>query len=407
MSTFFPLEGFEKRGTKFKKAVEKKLTEGEISLLSFGEVLTKKVQYLDHAAKEMEAVATSSSLGSVSTVSKQISMADIMAAVHGASAEDRRRLFSLLQGEGAAGITPVIPVGEPTKAAATVAKKEATVKKAAPKKAPSTPPSYEGAPTAAHYRLAADQINTDLCLARKQPPMPTWDKRWSPSVFYERQCTQKAVLGEDLCQKCCDLRDKETAADKFKNWCGLVTEDPLDSTHMIGTAWAVKCVWVGSPVGSPAPSDEESSSSSSSSSAGPAGQLSGDSLSAAPVMETPVKAKEAKEAKEAKAEAPKKAVKPRTKKAEKAAVVVPTPPELSSTEVKVVTTEAKVTTTEPVTEAGELKMLGGDFYWVVKGNVYEYDQIEETPGDFVGRLRADETIDVDAEPEGEEESDAE
>ena len=353
----------------------------------------------------MEAVATSSSLGSVSTVSKQISMADIMAAVHGASAEDRRRLFSLLQGEGAAGITPVIPVGEPTKAAATVAKKEATVKKAAPKKAPSTPPSYEGAPAPSAYRLA--EINQDLCKARKEPPQGgsneafPWDKRWSPSVFYERQCTQKAVLGEDLCQKCCDLRDKETAADKFKKWHGLVTEEPLDTTHMLGTAWAVKCVWVGSPVGSPAPSDEESSSSSSSSSAGPAGQLSGDSLSAAPVMETPVKAKEAK------AEAPKKAVKPRTKKAEKAAVVVPTPPELSSTEVKVVTTEAKVTTTEPVTEAGELKMLGGDFYWVVKGNVYEYDQIEETPGDFVGRLRADETIDVDAEEEGAPESDAE
>ena len=301
----------------------------------------------------MEAVATSSSLGSVSTVSKQISMADIMAAVHDASAEDRRRLFSLLQGEGAGGITPVIPVEEPTKVAAVVAKKEATVKKAAPKKAPSTPLSYEGAPTAADYRLA--EINQDLCKARKEPPQGgsneafPWDKRWSPSVFYERQCTQKAVLGEDICQKCCDLRDKESAAGKFKKWHGLVTEEPLDSTHMLGTAWAAKCVWVGSPVGSPAasPSDEESSSSSSSSSsAGPAGQLSGDSLSssssssssAAPVMETPVK--EAKAVKEPKAE--KKPVKPRTKKA---AVVVPTPPELSSSSSSSSTVaEAKVKT---------------------------------------------------------------
>ena len=48
--------------------------------------------------------------------------------------------------------------------------------------------------------------------------------------------------------------------------------------------------------------------------------------------------------------------------------------------------------------AGELKLIDGEFYWVQYGNVYEYDQIEETPGDFVGRLTAEETID----PEGEE-----
>jgi hypothetical protein len=52
-------------------------------------------------------------------------------------------------------------------------------------------------------------------------------------------------------------------------------------------------------------------------------------------------------------------------------------------------------------------MLQGEFYWVVGSNVYEYDQIEETPGDFVGRVRADETIDGDAEEEGAAESDGE
>jgi hypothetical protein len=60
---------------------------------------------------------------------------------------------------------------------------------------------------------------------------------------------------------------------------------------------------------------------------------------------------------------------------------------------------AAAAVSEPVAEAGELKMIDGEFYWVSRGNVYEYDQIEETPGDFVGRLRADESIDGDAEEE--------
>jgi hypothetical protein len=52
-----------------------------------------------------------------------------------------------------------------------------------------------------------------------------------------------------------------------------------------------------------------------------------------------------------------------------------------------------------VAEAGEIMPIAGEFYWVVRGNVYEYDQIEEKPGDFVGRLRADESIDADGEEE--------
>ena len=46
---------------------------------------------------------------------------------------------------------------------------------------------------------------------------------------------------------------------------------------------------------------------------------------------------------------------------------------------------------------GDLTLVGGEFYWVQHGNVYEYDQIEEKAGVFVGRLRADETIDCEAE----------
>ena len=51
---------------------------------------------------------------------------------------------------------------------------------------------------------------------------------------------------------------------------------------------------------------------------------------------------------------------------------------------------------EPI---GWLTIIDGEFYWVLKGNVYHYDPIAEVPGDFVGCLRADETIDVYAEEE--------
>jgi hypothetical protein len=49
---------------------------------------------------------------------------------------------------------------------------------------------------------------------------------------------------------------------------------------------------------------------------------------------------------------------------------------------------------------GEVKLIGGDFYWVNNGNVYEYDQIDDAKGDFVGRLTADDTIDGDGEEIG-------
>jgi hypothetical protein len=109
-------------------------------------------------------------------------------------------------------------------------------------------------------------------------------------------------------------------------------------------------------------------------------------------------------------EAAKKVKAPRKKKeaaaapAPVAAVAVVT---LGTAVVTPVVTPAAVSTTEPVADAGELRMLQGEFYWVVGSSVYEYDQIEEKPGDYVGRVRADETIDGDAEEEEAAESDGE
>jgi hypothetical protein len=49
-----------------------------------------------------------------------------------------------------------------------------------------------------------------------------------------------------------------------------------------------------------------------------------------------------------------------------------------------------------VTVEGELKLIGGRLYMVRNGNVYEYHELEESAGDFVGRLTAHETIDTSA-----------
>jgi len=58
-------------------------------------------------------------------------------------------------------------------------------------------------------------------------------------------------------------------------------------------------------------------------------------------------------------------------------------------------------------ETGELKLIDGTLYMVKSCNVYEYDELEEKVGDFVGRLTAEETIDTEGEeiaiPEEEEE----
>ena len=125
-------------------------------------------------------------------------------------------------------------------------------------------------------------------------------------------------------------------------------------------------------------------------------------LSAAPVSASTVAPMEATVAKKVRAPRKKKEAATTAAPAPVAAVAVVT----VGTAVETVT-PAATSTAEPVADAGELRMLQGEFYWVVGSSVYEYDQIEETPGDYVGRVRADETIDGDAEEEEAAESDGE
>ena len=338
-----------------------------------------------------------SEAGAALAVSGRISVGDVLGALKAATDEEMADLMAEIwrgnqifsERRAAEGIVEVVAVAVEEKKKVAVKAVAAKEPKAKEPKAPKAPKAeipqgdLSEAPGPEHYRLK--EVNEGLCKARKTEGGE--DRRWKPLVYGESQCVRKPVEGEDLCKLCSTLFEKESQDDKFKKWHGLVTEDLLAHTHILGSEWATtKCKWVGSappsvsaPAGTaesaPASEGEEAPVSSSSSAPAPA---------PAPVA-TPAKAP-AKEAKAPKAPAAPKKAAAATKKEEPKPAAAP-----------VVAAAAVVT--EPVAEAGELKLLGGEFYWVSRGNVYEYDQIEETPGDFVGRLRADESIDADAEEE--------
>ena len=284
--------------------------------------------------------------------------------------------------------TVVAPVSTPVK---TVVKTEKTAPPAPVKKEKTAAapvvavPIPLDAPTPASYRLAASVVAAhSKCQARKEPPQggsgKGWDKRYTPSVFWEQLCNGDQET-DGLCKTCLRYRDQTP-----KKWHGLITEEPLPESHMLGTAWAAKCKWTGAgPSSAPV-----------SSAASVASEASESGQTPAPVSAATVAPMEV-------AAAAKKVRAPRKKKEAATAAVATAAVTLATA----VVTPAAVSTTEPVADAGELRMLQGEFYWVVGSNVYEYDQIEETPGDFVGRVRADETIDGDAEEEGAAESDGE
>jgi hypothetical protein len=288
------------------------------------------------------------------------------------------------------------PVKTAVKTAAEKTAPPAPVKKGKTAAAPVAVPVMTplDAPTPASYRLAASVVAAHTkCQARKEPPQggsgKGWDKRYSPSVFWEQLCNGDQET-DGLCKTCLRYRDQNP-----KKWHGLITEDPLPESHMLGTAWAAKCKWTGA--GSAPVSSAASVASVEESVQTPA------PVSAATVAPMDAAGSAAAQAKKEAAAAKRKAT--LAKKKEAAAASASTSTAAVATET--VVTPAAASTTEPVADAGELRMLQGEFYWVVGSNVYEYDQIEEKPGDYVGRVRADETIDGDAEEEGAVESDGE
>jgi hypothetical protein len=342
-----------------------------------------------------------------------------------------------------------------TSAAAEVTVSEAPVEKA-PKKAAKTvkvakkeaslPEATEGAPGAEEYRLSASEIDSAVCVARE---FDGEDKRWKPIIFRESQCGGVLTPGSDLCSKCSKRAEKYAMEPKPGAWKGRVTEEPLGWIHMLGTEWALekKPRFVSSSVSSASSSaasvasevadasDSESESVSSQTEM-PATSASATASVAAPVSDKKAAAaaakaqkladKEAaaaaklaeKEAAAAKkladkeAAAAKKLADAAAKKAEKAEKAAKP---VKKAEAKVSATSASASAsnsaasevTEVTEVTGELKLIDGTLYMVKTGNVYEYDELSEKAGDFVGRFTADETIDTEADEVAAAESDSE
>jgi len=232
-------------------------------------------------------------------------------------------------------------------------------------------------PDAASYRLT--ETDASLCQARKEPPMTAgsdgWDKRYTPSVFYERQCSKKPTGGSHLCATCAKLLEKEESDGTFMKWKGLITEEPLAHCHMPGTEWfASKAKWGG---GEPSPPKAKSAEKSAEKAADKA-------------------AKEAKKAEEKAAKDAKKEAKPAAKKGPKAKK--PAEEVVAVTEAPTISADGDI-----------LQFCDGESRFVKNGNVYDLNEETQEPGDFAGRLtgNAEDGWDVDGDGEEELESDTE
>ena len=266
---------------------------------------------------------------------------------------------------------------------AVVAKKPAAAVAKKPVVAVAAKPAAGGEePEASSYRLT--ETDASLCQARKEPPMTAgsegWDKRYTPSVFYERQCSKKPTEGSSLCATCAKLQEKEESDGTFKKWHGLITEEPLAHSHMAGTEWfASKAKWGG---GEPSPPKAKSAEKSAEKAADKAAKK--------------AEEKAAKEAKKAEEKAAKKEAKPAAKKGPKAK---------KPAEEVVAVAEAPT-----VNADGEmLNFCDGEIRWVKNGNCYEVNELTQEPGDFAGRLtgNAEDGWEVDGDGEEELESDTE
>ena len=339
--------------------------------------------------------------------------------------------------EAACPITPVKPAK---------AKKEKAAP-AAPKKAAAALPSA-GA-DASEYRIDPTSIDETVCVGRSLKGGE--DKRWKPIIYRESQCGKKVVEGGDLCTSC-TKREGKCAENPAKpgDWNGRVTEEPDDWVHMLGTEWATekKVRFIGSSSAAASVAEPESEAEAEVESESEAAVASAPAIPSSEEKKMPAAkksvatedkaaaaaaAKATKEAEKAAAKAAKDAEKAAEKvaakaakeataaaaKAEKAAAAAAAKaakaaekPKAEKAAKKPAAAKAKPdakvsTTTEPVVVEGEPEVIDGTSYWIKNGNVYQYDEVTDTIGDFAGRLNADRTIDTEADEVGAAESDSE
>jgi chemotaxis protein histidine kinase CheA len=281
-------------------------------------------------------------------------------------------------------------------------------------------PSTEGVPTAADYRLKPEAINYSLCLGRMQQGAE--DKRWSPFIYREYQCSKSPAEDNTLCKMCSDRHEKFVASGKRGQWAGHINQAPPDWWHMLGTKWAEEkqpkfngATVLSAPTAAPVTVEVAAET---------VVQEQAMTTTAAPAKVTKAAEKEAakaaKEAEKAAAKAAKEAEKEAAKtakEAEKAAKKAAAPKKTAAKKAETVTTTPATTeevvpakadvTAEVAKSTGDIQLINGEMYMVNNGNVYEYDELTQKPGDFVGRLQADGTIDGDAEEVSADESDSE
>jgi hypothetical protein len=336
-------------------------------------------------------------------------LASLLDLFRAASEQDRAAFAAVANLAPAAPVAAKKSAGRPKKAAAAVAV--------------SLPEAGEdGAPSAEDYRLKEEEIKMDSCLGRRHHGGP--DKRWKPAVYRETQCGGKNVEGSTLCETCTRRLQKYVEAPKAGDWTGLVTEEPLDWMHMLGTQWAAdkQPKWVGvitSASGSEASSEAGEVAAAPKVSRAEAAAAKAQERAQATIARAQKKADEAsakalqkaeataaKAAEKAAAKAAEKASKPKVSKAKAsassasaAAAPAPAPQEAAAS-----------TAAAPVTVVGEMRFIDGTFYMIKDGYVFEFDSdsptdvVEEAIGKCVGKLTADgESIEFINAPKKEEE----
>ena len=358
----------------------------------------------------MSAIASKTTSEEISekTAGGVFSMDSLLAILRDSTEEQRAALSvelnALLSRRTAGAAGPKKSVGRPRKEVAATA--------------PALPASDGDAPSAAAYRLQPEDIDMSTCLGRKLAGGE--DKRWKPVIYRESQCGAAIEEGCDLCKTCQRRLEKFVEEPKAGPWTGRVTEEPLGWVHMLGTEWAEtkKPRWAPDGVSVADAASEASAPSATSSKKSAVEKEAAKAEKAAAAEAKKAAAAAEREAKKAAAAAEKeakkaekeaeKAAKAAAKEAEKAAKAAEKEAKKAATPAKKAAAAPKkaaappakaATETEAADAAGELKLIDGTLYMVRNGNVYEYDEISEKAGDFVGRLTADEGIDAEAEEE--------
>lgn len=328
-------------------------------------------------------------------MSTTLTAAHLLEALRSATEEERTEFLGLL------GVAA-------SKKGAAVAK-PARVRKAA-SAAPLPEPDEDGAPSADAYRLKEEDIDHAVCVGRILKGGK--DRRWSPAVYREFQCSKATEDECDLC-KICQARLEKFAEDPKSggDWNGRVTEEPHAGVHMLGTEWAEarKPKWLGEGAASAA-SDTGSEASEAVSAAASSKKEAKEAEKKAKAEEKEAAKAKKEEEKKAKADAKQKAkeekeaAKQKAKEEKEAKKAAAPPKKTPAPAVKKAAGGAgasapaaapvKADTSAAVEEVEmTIDLVDGTIYAFKGKKVYEYDESSETAGDYVGCLTADGTID--------------